>query len=293
MNERWESTVWLNLRIDHPADWELLAYGKDPARGRLSLADREGVRLELSWQGLDGTPDLRRMVGDYRARLDEQFPDARRSSADRPGWRGFHLQPETGPAQGRYLRHERGLDRALELVVIGNPELPADERLSRILDSVGEEAAAPDGARRWRCWGLEAWVPAGLALRRVTAQPANLELGFADARERESLAVARRGLLDVWMNEPVETWLQSKLPRRFRTDRTGLLAGTEGSGHPGHRISGSFRRRRGPFAGGWQRLITAAWICPMHHRLFTWERRSRQQEPVLPRVACCPAPALP
>ncbi|MGJ3241760.1 MAG: hypothetical protein ACFE0O_02215 [Opitutales bacterium] len=293
MNELWEFTTWLNLRLDHPADWELLAYGKDPERGRLSFADRSGVRLELSWQQLAGNPDLRRMVGDYRVRLEEQYPTARRSVADRPGWRGFHIRPEEGPVQSRFLRHERGLDRALELVVIGKGADPDEPLLERILSSVGEESAAADGSRRWRCWGLETWVPAGMNLQSVTAQPAHLALTFADPSGRETVEVSRRGLLDLWLEQPLDAWFRDQMPAGFRADPEGMTTETPQPGHSARRIAGSFRERAAMLGGRSLRLIASAWICPTHRRLVAWQRRSRQRQPRVPRVICCPAPVLP
>ncbi|MCE9613846.1 MAG: hypothetical protein K8T26_06185 [Lentisphaerae bacterium] len=254
--------IWRHLAVELPDEWEMLQFSRDRAAGRCAFADRYRFRLELSWRQVAGPPDFERMLHDYEARLTERgMTDGRR--VQRGAWRGLSGRLG-GQPMTRYGIHVPGEACLVETVFIWPGAVdPVLEK--NILGSLCEAPPEADGDRRWRAFGLDMRVPAGLELTDLTVQPAHAEAHFA--KGRTDVRFARRGLVPTWLRTPVDAWLRHGLPSDARPAPAGtrsLACGT----HAVAQISGL--RRTGRVFGKVRPFRAEAWICPSDGRLYSW-----------------------
>lgn len=279
--------IWRNLRLECPADWEMLLFSRSPAQGRCVFADRYAHRLELSWRVVPGRPDFDRMLSDYAGSLragGRPDPAPLRAGA----WRGWLAEKDGRPSSrlGLHLPAEACL---VELVFLW-PDARDEALEHAILDSVRDEPADADGLRRWRAFGLDARVSPGLDFRACVVQPARAEWTFAAPRGRRRERFARLGLVDQWLRRPVGDWLLARAP----ANRKATVQRRTEAGHevfslvPAETACSmiTLPLKGGAFGG-------EAWICPRDGRLYAVEwtggrprpgggepRRGR-------RLACC------
>jgi hypothetical protein len=257
MMERW---IWRNFGLTVPSDWEMLQFSRDPGAGRCAFADRYEFRLELDWRVVPGSPDFDRMTADYLARLREQgMKDGSRSR--RGGWHGVQGTLEGRPVTrlGRYFSAESCL---VEFVFLWPGRIDA-ALLTKVAESVSVEPPHRDGCRRWRGFGMDLLAGKDLRLEQCNVQPANVEMTFSDAkRPRERFA--RRGMVRVWLDRPLDAWLRGWIDR----DAYGVETTTaDVAGHQVCRLTAKktlpgIRRRLAPYDA-------AAWLCPADHRLYS------------------------
>ncbi len=285
--------IWRSLRLELPADWEMLQFTRRPERGRCAFADRYGFRLEFTWRNVPGPPDFERMMNDYAAQLRaRKMPDVRRASAAKwPGLRGVEDGVETSRF-GYYFDAESCI---VEAVFLWRTERePALERA--VLKSIAGEPAGPDDARRWRAFGMDLFAPPGAGLEETRILPGEADLVFADPQGRSRLRARRIGLVDRWLTGDLGAWLRQARRRgraqreRVWTDRGHTVFHIEGQGpDPGWR-----RLARGPT---W--WTSDAWRCPGDGRVYVrdedLQRRRRPVESANPfgrRMVCAGCGAL-
>lgn len=254
--------TWRHLAVNLPEEWEMLQFSRDPAAGRCAFADRHRFRLELSWRQVAGPPDFERMLHDYEARLTERgMTDGQR--VHRGAWRGLSGRLDGRPMT-RYGAHVPG-ERCLVEAVFIWPDAVDPVLETLVLGSLHAAPPEADGCRRWRAFGMDMRVPAGLELAEVTVQPAHAETHFAEGRR--DVRFARRGLVPTWLRTPVDAWLLHWLPTNARPAPAGthsLACGT----HTVAQING-VRRTRRVFGRG-RPFRAEAWLCPGDGRLYSW-----------------------
>ncbi len=271
--------IWRHLGIGLPAEWEMLQYSLKMESGRCAFADRYGFRCEMTWQRVDGPPDFDRMLSDYQAKLTEDGM-ARGHRIENAGIAGLkgRLNGATVTRFGRYAVGESCL---VELVFPWPGKRDPDvER--EVLQSFQEVPADAAGCRRWRAFGMDVKVPQGLTLGSCRVEPALAEWQFVNRRERPVLRCARRGLVEEWMKESPQSWLEhearpaSRPPARWRHQRRNRHAvdRVDGTAQP----QGWLRRKR--------HLQAEAWICQGDGRLYSWIAESAPDLPTEP-LRCC------
>ena len=259
--QRW---IWCHFEMEHPPSWEMLQYGTKLDAGRCKFADRYQFRLEFHWRRVDGRPDFERTLGDYRASILEQDPNAKVRTRRHQDWRGLASEPQ-GVQLDRYGRYFEASGRLVELVLVW-PNARDDAVAKQILDSV-REAPPRDRCQRWCALGLDLTVSEAMALTSCKFDPALAKMVFAGPdRSGAQHTFERHGLLKHWMKGSVREWLDAREPastvdrQHKRTARAGhdvalLQAAIKRSGP-----SKWFRR---PFL-----CEAAAWVCPNDGRLY-------------------------
>ena len=140
--------IWRNIRFELPDDWELLRFSRKEERGRLSFADRQRFRFELSWRKVPGEPDYGKMMSDYLAKLLEEKKLSWARQAQSVGWHGINGGGPNGSNTrfGRYFAEEDVLVEAVFLWEEGR-----DKKLEKqVLTSVGAELPWRGKLRRGR-----------------------------------------------------------------------------------------------------------------------------------------------
>ena len=150
----------------------------------------------------------------------------------------------------------------VELVFLW-PEKKQETLVKQVLSSF-EELEQHKGYYRWRAFGMDLLASADLTFRKCRAEPASVEMIFADTASRREERFSRRGMVAQWMNGSLGTWLGSRFP--------GAELGTPESvmGHSIKKINFE-RRARGAsrLVGARERIEAAAWICPEDERLYS------------------------
>jgi hypothetical protein len=281
-----ERFVWQHVAFELPADWEMLQFSREPAQGRCAFADRYQYRFEFNWRQVPGVPDFKRMISDYRARmeLDHHLTDA--TDAKYGAWLGFHgRQGETFTSRfGHYFSR---LKSVVEVVFL-YPDARNRALEKSILASIRDEP--PGEYVHWRAFGLDLKVPAVLAPDHFTVQPAAARMTFRKKKKPALLKAQRLGMVDVWLNMPVEKWLTQQMPPQVRKSRQSTR---EIQGHSMCIVQAPWASRGRLIPEGVYEA--AAWICPSDQRLYHVERvqtkRSRERTAAvfLPEklCACC------
>lgn len=287
-----ETWVWHGLRLELPADWEVLEFAKNPRRGRLVFADADDFRLEVTWQEASTPPEWGRLLADYAARLHDAGWET-----DEPEKLGpWHTLGARGRRQvtWRAMRHFPEAGRLLELV--GNVEHRTDAAAARdaVLSAIDWDEP-PTEVRRWRAFGLEVRLPEPLALATCEVWPAHVKIEFGAADQR--VTCERRGLVPRWLRgDGVSGWLREGLAgdaRVLREESTHDEAGT------GLWLRADERQGRGLLGTLRRRPVTArAWRCPQCDRVVRWFARSARMaaeetnQAALPHVRCVHRPGL-
>jgi hypothetical protein len=256
-------TIWHGIRIEVPSSWEILQYSRKPDVGYLAWADRYQYRLELNWKSVPGLPDFEHMMNDYREKLEEDGVSGltlRRSH----GWHGL-IDPNPGGTvrYGKYVPEQK---RLLEILFMW-PEKQDRALEDRVLASVGPEAEDGEQSMRWRAFGLDAAVPAGLSLDTCNVMPANAAWTFGDGEKfKESWHVERLGMTDQWLTGGVREWLDGKDPTDLVDPNHDEVTV---AGHQVCWTAGHVAALRFPKVGKRvNRYEAAAWVCPVDGRMY-------------------------
>jgi hypothetical protein len=278
--------VWHGLHVEAPDEWEILQYSRRSDEGDLAWADRHEYRLQLFWRHAPQSPDLSRIMMDYRARLLEDGAKAVRMEKTQE-WHG--LIDDTTRGSSRFGRYLKTSERLVEAVFLW-PDGRSREQEQAILSSIREEPTSSDGCRRWRAFGLDARVPSDLDLSACEVLPANAKWTFSDGqRARQSWHFERLGMLDQWLRDSPADWLAGKEPPNLSERRQQTLVA---AGHTVTLVNGFVPALNFPKLGQrTNRFAAAAWVCPADGRLYHASRivpaRSEHQQPLAGHVLRC------
>jgi len=275
--------IWRQISLDLPDEWELLQFGRDRQAGRCAFADRYRFRCEMNWRTVDGQPDFKRMMGDYKAKL-EQDGLKQAQEYRREPWYGVLGENEPGfiSHYGRYFSEGSCL---LELVFLWPRD--RDSKLERqILESV-RYVPEKAGAVHWRAFDMDFWTDSRLELIRCEALPANVELVFRSKRRRIEQRFARRGMVQEWLAVPIENWLEAWIPYGFKVVDTST---EQRRSHRIVRVGGTCVRTVKDILWGRGKITAAAWLCPRDGRLYSvsslFGKRDVSQAGKV-RLSCC------
>ncbi|HPD15884.1 MAG TPA: hypothetical protein PLE19_13095 [Planctomycetota bacterium] len=283
-------TIWRHIRLELPADWEMLQFSRNAAAGRCAFADRRQFRAELSWQTVSEPPDLERLASNYLAkqRLEGTMPDA--ASVRTGEWHGLRGLEE-GLLTSRFSRYLAEEGCLIEVALLWpdglDPSLEA-----RVLDSVGSEPPWPGGRRRWRALGIDAFASPSLDLVECIAQPALARLEFADAKEARHVTFERLGMVPQWLRGSVRDWLMWQMPADVQAPvvQASCLCAPQMQ-RLRHQVETIGGLRRGGLFRRPAHYAAAAWLCPADGRLYrvavTGPEAGESGQFISDRLSCC------
>ena len=272
-----------------PEDWEMLQFTRNPKVGRCAFFDRHALRLEVSWRQADSTPDMKRLLSDTRASLQEQ--DAEILGPRHVGaWDGIESVVD-GALSTRFGRFFPGESCLVEFIFFW-PDAITDAALQgRVLQSVREQdpALSDSDLRRWRAFGMDFLVPPGLTLTECEVRPAHAEMTFSDAQTGIGVRCARRGMLVEWFSGALGPWLQGWVAAAVE------ITSVRSTEHRRHRVEQLTGTRRAPglrgALGKKLKCNAAAWVCPNDERLYsvslTSPMRSAPGKVCETQLSCC------
>ena len=288
-----QTCIWRDLRIELPEDWEMLQFSLQRQAGRCAFADRYQFRLELGWRTAEAKPEIERMMSDYLAQM-KADPDTADPTRIRVGsWQGIESRHRS-VLTSRFSRHLAEAKCLVELVLLW-PDARDGELEEQILASVAEEPARGGGLRRWKAFGMDLLVSAGLDLCDCRIEPARAAMVFSDVREQRTETCQRLGMVSEWLAGTPGEWLGGQLPKRSKVlSQDSVVV----NGHVVEAIAGRAAVKH------WGGLISrpsayeaAAWLCPADGRLYhatrTGHGTSLGTRLAGQRLSCCDQLELP
>ncbi len=271
--------VWRGIRIEVPDDWEMLLFSREARAGRCAFADRYQFRLEFSWRQGNARPDMERMLSDYlgKLRLEGTVPDAR--EVRNGPFRGIEGRQEGIPTSRFGLYLER-LGCLVELVFLW-PEARDADLERAVLGSIEPELPWAQGLQHWRAFGLDVLTPGSLTLSECRNEPANAALTFTSPRSQTTERFMRLGLVEEWLEWPIEQWLRS------RTPRDATITAVEATSEGGHERVVLTGRRRPGFLRKAAPYVATAWRCPADGRLYAMTSCGSDAPSLGHRLSCC------
>jgi len=256
-----QNWIWRNFRFNLPEDWEMLQFSRNPQEGRCAFADRYQFRFELNWRKVPAAPDFSRVMSDYMAKLSTQENSKKPRRISAKNWHGIEVEVE-GILSSRFGRFFGGQSYMVELVFLW-PEKKQETLVEQVLSSF-EELEQHEGFHRWRAFGMDLLATADLTFGKCKAEPASVEMIFADKASRREERFSRRGMVAQWLDGPVGTWLRSRFPEAKPVAPEIVMS------HNIEKISFE-RRARGAsrLIGAREKVEAAAWICPEDERLYS------------------------
>lgn len=204
--------IWRHIAMRLPADWEMLQFSSEFARGRCAFADRYQFRCEISWRNVPGEPDYDRMVSDYLNKLKSEKKIENGTREQKSGWHGIRgiINGENTSRFGRYIPE---IGCLLEMVLLW-PD-PCDHELEACaLASI--EARPPREHQEWQAFGMHITLPTSIAFENCTSLPARAEFSFNDIKNGNAWSLSRRGMLPSWFDGNLQEWLRRDLGKRVR-----------------------------------------------------------------------------
>ncbi|MBN2451664.1 MAG: hypothetical protein JXR77_14845 [Lentisphaeria bacterium] len=265
-----QSWIWRQLRVHLPDDWELLQFTRNPATGRCVFADRYQFRFELDWRQVSGRPDMERILGDYRGRLEEDgLKDPRRISHG--GREGVSAGLPDGRASSRFGLYFEAEQCLVEAVFLW-PRRRHDATEAAVLDSIAPEPVTPSGQGRWKAFGLDLRTGAHYTFEKCIAEPARHQVSFSAEKRRVWDHFSRRGMVEQWLDVGLSPWLRRQVRHGYRVERE---VRQERATHTLHRLQ-AYRRHVNivDLMYGRRRVDAACWICPEDGRLYHLSREA-------------------
>jgi len=277
--------IWRHFAITVPADWEMLQFSTEYARGRCAFADRYQFRAELSWKVVTGEPDYNRMVADYMQRLASEKKIEAPSRIALSGWHGFHGRTAKGETTrlGKYMPAGKCL---VELVLIW-PDQRNTGLEGSIAASIHEVGPDQHNRHRWQAFGMEMHVPTAAAISGCTAMPGLVDFHFYDPKTGNSFLFKRAGMLDAWFDGNLERWLgKAAGPLRDPLFKRRTIQGRDVFTLEGLYTPEGLHLRKG-------HARASAWICREDGRIYCAVLRIKKPDPAhhyAPEELLNPAP---
>lgn len=278
--------IWNKIHLTLPDDWEMLQYSKNPGQGRCAFADRYQFRFEMNWSSVPSSPDMERLLSDYAASI-EEAKQPKPASLQSAGWRGLAMVTENGCCVTGYCRYFSELSQLIEICFVYPSGQPRDGSAEdRILSTVHPVLTPENACQSWRAFGLDWCVSPGLSLSRCTVSCGLAELSFSSQNLRATQTFSRRGLLSLWLKEPLEHWIRKTIPKDFKVISAKQRQTQE------HDICDILCA---PSSFAWTDLLfgkrllaVSAFLCPHEGRLYavTDLHRARKNPPPAPRLSC-------
>lgn len=275
--------IWQHFSIDVPTDWEMLQFSRNPSVGRCAFADRYQFRLEFNWKIIPGEPDFKRMIGDYRERLEESLDVVSTEEKKHGQWWGIDsIGDEVLHSRfGRFFEEKSCLIEIVFLWTEGK-----DRSLTKkVLDSVQAQPVVNDQYSHWKAFGMDVLASKDLEMAQCQVETALAKILFSDKRKERIEIFQRLGMVPEWLNVPTEQWLARQMD-----DLTEVRTSFDSvNGHDIVTKIGKIKKKRWPMPGSKMiEQVSSAWVCPHDGRLLCATVLSAK-EPNLAgtRLGCC------
>lgn len=291
MNYRLEETLWREMRIECPADWELVFASARGQPGRCSFADRRYERLKVQWRPIGAVTNIRKMLEDEVSQKREKGKKAEMLTGQPDGWYGVLEHT----ASGSLVHAGRVIESAglfVEAMVIWPGK--RDRTLENMI-LLGIEPGDKSG--RWQAMGASIQVPSELDLLEYESEAGRLSWQFGPTGKKElpRIVLKRLAAPRHWLKVSLDKWLEATTDKGARVLERFE---TEVNGHVAYQFVTTGKSKAWDKMRGRRVLsVETAWLCPVEERVYrlTYTDISRSKSIEMPpelHVECCKPPPL-
>ncbi|MEX0655240.1 MAG: hypothetical protein WD534_18790 [Phycisphaeraceae bacterium] len=292
LTQQRQTLQWMGLRLLVPAEWQIVRHSVEIAKGSLALVDRRRQRLQVIWSDWPVKPDLKQLIGDYRAQQLDRDADAKFESLALPEpWVGVARHVDHDEMLVRAARFDLPTHRLIETALLIGRE-GADQRalLTELLSELEVVCRAED-ATQWQAFDIHLTTPAGFRLRQAKVKPMHASLRFTGHDEaknrpdRREARIRRIAMAQTWY-KGAESMLREedwRLAFDHRPTRVGQHVATRSTcqerGKRWQRYTGKLRQR-----------CDLTWACERENAVYhvtTLSPRGQDVEPEDFTISCC------
>ena len=245
-----KKTIWQQVEISTPSEWEMLRYGECLDYGNSTFSDLAREWLQMSWQKDLDCPDMERFVSDVRSKYLTDDDDGKEIEFLDPvkkisGWFGVVVFID-GEYTAHLVKHFNKFKTLIELTLFHGKE--RNETLERELCSKIKISEVVDELRTWKAFDQCVSIPASFHLEKATINPGDVELSYTSAvlkgkKQHYPYASVHSYAFPEFVVglHSMKDWLKEKLPKYTRITKE----------HKGHTLGGDefyrvvSHRRRG------------------------------------------------
>ncbi|MDA3797646.1 MAG: hypothetical protein PF692_01015 [Kiritimatiellae bacterium] len=245
-----KKTIWQQIEVSTPSDWEMLRYGERFDYGNSTFSDLHREWLQLSWQKDIDSPDMERFVSDVRSKYLTDDDDGKEIEFLDPvkkisGWFGVVVLMD-GVYTAHLVKHFNKFKTLVEITLFHGEE--RNETLERELCSKIKISEIVDELRTWKAFDQCVSIPESFYLEKATVNPGDVELCYTSSvlkgkkQHYPYAAVHSYAFPEFVLDQhSMKEWLKEKLPKYTRITKE----------HKGHTLGGDefyrvvSRRRRG------------------------------------------------
>jgi len=208
---------WLGLRLDVPAQWEIVRHSLGTLKGGLTFVDRRKQRLQVRWTACRKPPLIEKMLDDHTARQLKQDAGAAIEPVGLGRWAGRVRD------MGRDVQLTRAAlfdaQHSVMLEAIMSHYVEEQTLRDTVLDSLSLEQPM-DRATRWQAFGVAIENPPDFQAVSATINAG--EAGFVfhqvnepggDKARPGRATLARMGMADGWFRGDLTKLLEAQNPK--------------------------------------------------------------------------------
>ncbi len=256
-----DCTIWRDVKLEHPVDWELFRMNRKDDRWRCCFADRYHQRLDLRWRRLKYVPDLNKMLERHHEK--EKADKTTVLQGQPEGWLGTVRQTEGGwiVNAGKFFENAKLL---VEIVVVWPGK--RDRSLeNRILQGI-RPAESESGLKLWKAMGMRVRLSEQYDIIEFKAEAGRVEWIFGKERKRgPRVAIERIAMPKYWLRGTLDKWLMSqsgewKIMSRSKEVINGHEAAVQKAQTRGLLVDSLVLKRKVK--------VEKAWLCEKEQRVY-------------------------
>jgi hypothetical protein len=245
-----KKTIWQQIEINTPSDWEMLRYGQRMEFGNSTFSDMYKEWLQVSWQKNTDCPEMERFVSDVKSKYivenedEEKEPQFFEPVKKLSGWFGVIVLIK-GEYTAHLVKYFKKSNTLIELTLL-HGEI-RHESLERELCSKIKLSSPHEGMQTWRTFEQRYDIPENFHVEKTTINPGDIELSYTSSilkgkkRHYPYVSIHSCAFPEFVLNkQSMKEWLKEKLPKY--TKITKEYGGHTPSGDEFYKIV-SLRRR--------------------------------------------------
>jgi len=219
-----KKTIWQQIEINTPSEWEMLRYGEKPEYGNSTFSDMYKEWLQVSWQKNTDSPEMDRFVSDVKSKYlvenesEEEVPQffepAKKISA---GWFGIVVLTD-GKYTAHLVKHFNKSKILVEVALFHGEE--RYESLERELCSKIKISDPAEGMQTWKAFDQFYDIQETFHLEKAEINPGDIELSYTSSnlkgkkQHHPYISVHSHAFPEFVLDkQSMKEWLKEKLPK--------------------------------------------------------------------------------
>jgi len=216
-----KKTIWQQIEISTPSEWEMLRYGEKSEYGHSTFSDMYKEWLQVSWQKAIDCPDMERFLSDVKSKYlvenEEEpkfFEPAKKISA---GWFGIVALTD-GQYTTHLVKHFNKSKTLVEVALFHGED--RNESLERELCSKIKICTPSESMQTWKAFDQFYDIPETFHMEKAEINPGDIELSYTSSvlkgkkQHHPYISIHSHAFPEFVLNkQSMKEWLQEKLPK--------------------------------------------------------------------------------